>query len=148
MPRSRGGSDGQENQNREKQRQEKQSIEKNSAWAVGGRIGYLVTPAILTSMAATLRRGSAVSPSLVTGSYSFPSQTYTGAIIGGRTEIAMQNWWPGLFWRSEYRYSSFGCANLPLTVDGEVNSIYQLHSCKNVQTITSALVWKSNWLGH
>jgi len=101
LPRSRGGSDGQENQNPEKQRQEKQSIEKNSAWAVGGRIGYLVTPAILTtSMATTLRRGSAVSPSLVTGSYSFPSQTYTGAIIGGRTEIAMQNWWPGLFWRS------------------------------------------------
>lgn len=54
----------------------------------------------------------------------------------------------GLFWKTEYRYASYGSDSLSeinLTTglpDGNV-----LHSSKDVQTITSSLVWRFNWLG-
>ena len=120
----------------------------NSAWAAGGRIGYLVTPAILTYInggyTASRFGGFTLSEPLSSGTLSFPSQTYGAGFIGGGTEIAMQ-WWPGLFWRSEYRYSTSSCDNLQLSEDGVPLTGVSLHSCKDVQTITSSLVWKFNW---
>jgi outer membrane immunogenic protein len=128
----------------------------SSAWAVGGRIGYLVTPAILTyfngGYTQSRFNGFTLVSSTSSGFYSFPSQTYNGGFLGGGTEIALSGFFgvplpPGLFWRSEYRYSSFSCANLPLSVDGLPPTVYGLHSCKDVQTITSSLIWKFNWTG-
>jgi outer membrane immunogenic protein len=121
----------------------------NSAWGAGGRIGYLVTPAILTYInggyTASRFGGFTLSSPFLSDTFSFPSHTYSGGFIGGGTEIAMQQWWPGLFWRSEYRYSTSSCDNLQASVDGFPLSGVSLHSCKNVQTITSSLVWKFNW---
>jgi outer membrane immunogenic protein len=56
--------------------------------------------------------------------------------------------WPGLFWRSEYRYSSYRSADLQLSFDGVPEPGYIEHETKNVQTITTSLVWKFNWTGH
>ena len=47
------------------------------------------------------------------------AHTYHGWFIGGGTEIALSGFFglplpPGFFWRSEYRYSSFNSANLPV----------------------------------
>ena len=125
----------------------------NSAWAAGGRIGYLITPNILTywNGGYTQMRFSGFNlSSPLAGfpdTFSLPSQTYSGGFLGGGTEIALQNWWPGLFWRSEYRYSTSNCKDLPISEDGLVVTGAFLNSCKNVQTITSSLVWKFNW-GH
>lgn len=131
----------------------------SSAWAVGGRIGFLVTPAILTywNGGYTQSRFDGFNLSFPTNpSVSFGSQTYNGGFIGGGTEIALAGFLgvplpPGLFWRSEYRYSSFRCADLAFSIEPASSfdsAGLAEHSCKNVQTITSSLVWKFNWLGH
>jgi outer membrane immunogenic protein len=133
------------------------SEKESSAWAVGGRIGYLITPAILTywNGGYTQSRFDGFTLAFPSSpiSYSFGSQTYNGGFIGGGTEIALSGMFglplpPGLFWRSEYRYSSFRCADLALSEDGVSLPGYAEHSCKDVQTITSSLVWKFNWWGH
>ena len=80
------------------------------------------------------------------------SHTYNGWFLGGGTEIALSGLFglplpPGLFWRSEYRYSSFNSANLPiiLTPGG---AVFGFENTKPyVQTVTSALVYRFGWLG-
>ena len=131
------------------------SEKESGAWAVGGRVGYLVTPAILVywngGFTSTRFDGVNLSPTEVgspsTESISLPSHTFDGGFIGGSTEIAVQAW-PRLFWRSEYRYSSYRSADLPFSFDGVASPYYFEHESKAVQTITSSLVWKFNWLGH
>ncbi|MGH6675166.1 MAG: outer membrane protein, partial [Xanthobacteraceae bacterium] len=98
----------------------------NAAWAVGGRLGYLVTPKLLTYTDGgyTEARFNAVTFTSVLGGPAFatiPSHTYNGWFLGGGTEYALDfSWLPihGLFWRNEYRYSSFSSANLPLSALG------------------------------
>jgi hypothetical protein len=46
---------------------------------------------------------------------------------------------PGLYWRSEYRYAGYGSADLAFT--GSLTGAFN-HESKNVQTITTSLVWK------
>lgn len=106
------------------------SEKENWAWAVGGRVGYLVTPAILVywngGFTATRFGGVNLSPTNVTTtapSFSLAAQTFNGGFIGGGTEIAVQEW-PGLFWRSEYRYSSYRSANVQFFEDGVASLIY------------------------
>lgn len=127
---------------------EKQS----STWAVGGRIGYLVTPRLLTYTDGgyTAAHFDGVSFSSIVGGpaiASIPSNTYHGWFIGGGTEYALDfAWLPihGLFWRNEYRYSSFSAAALPVT---GFPGLVDLNSRKFEQTITSSLVWRFNWTG-
>ena len=81
------------------------------------------------------------------------SHTYHGWFIGGGTEIALAGLFglplpTGLFWRSEYRYSSFSSANLPVLDLGGVQIGTATENMKPiVQTITTSLVWKFNWGG-
>jgi outer membrane immunogenic protein len=128
------------------------------AWYAGARLGYLILPGLLTyvdggwtgthfsSMALTTSLGVPLSSG--TG---FAAHTYNGWFIGSGTEYALNfSWLPihGLFWRNEYRYSSYGTANLPevvlatgaLSPTGNV-----LNADKYVQTVTSSLVWRFNW---
>ncbi len=120
----------------------------SGAWAVGGRIGYLVTPAILTYLNGGWTDAHFNSVNIVefngapSGEF-LPANTFSGWFIGGGTEIAVQAW-PGLYWRNEYRYSGYGAADLAYSGSGGVEVE---HETKHVQTITSSLVWKFNW-GH
>jgi outer membrane immunogenic protein len=127
------------------------SEKENWAWAAGGRIGYVVTPAILAYFNGgfTSTRFGDVNFNIVdTGApsgFSLGAQTFNGGFIGGGTEVAITAW-PGLFWRSEYRYSSYKGADLTLLLNGGPTVGIE-HETKNVQTITSSLVWKFNWTG-
>ena len=129
-----------------------------SAWAVGGRIGYMVTPNVFTywNGGYTETRFDGINffdtttfaPVGFTGAH-----TYHGWFIGGGTEISLSGLFglplpPGFFWRSEYRYSSFNSANLPVTATccGLQNGFENMKPF--VQTITTSLVWKFNWAGH
>jgi outer membrane immunogenic protein len=133
----------------------------NSAWYVGGRLGYLVTPGLLayTEGGWTQTRFNTVNYTTNLGvplGTGFPAQTYNGWFIGGGTEYALNfSWLPihGLFWRSEYRYGDYGPANLT-----EINFTTGLpsgnaglgnieHTQRYTQTITSSLVWRFNWFG-
>jgi outer membrane immunogenic protein len=129
-----------------------------SAWAVGGRIGYLVTPNVFTywNGGYTETRFDQINLSDLDGDGtpvgSIGSHTYHGWFIGGGTEIALSGLFglplpSGLFWRSEYRFSSFSSADLPLLdASGFGRGTINMHPY--VQTITTSLVWKFNWWGH
>ncbi len=130
----------------------------SSAWAIGGRIGYVVTPNVFTywNGGYTQSKFDQINFSnTITGAAAaiIGSNTYSGWFLGGGTEISLSGLFglplpAGLFLRSEYRYSSFNGADLPvLTTTGGPTTIAE-HMKPYVQTITTALVYRFNWYGH
>ena len=138
------------------------------AWAVGGRIGYLVTPKLLTYINAgyTQARSGQINllidanpqgapPGCGAGLCFIPAHTDAGWFIGGGTEFAL---WelipvPGLFWRIDYRYAAYNSADLPIltstgapitTCTGIGAVACGEHMQKDVQTVTTGLVWRFN----
>jgi outer membrane immunogenic protein len=127
----------------------------SGAWSVGGRLGYLVTPWLLTYWDGGYTRThydqGFFGPLVPAGSsVTIPGHTYEGWFLGGGAEYALDfDWLPihGLFWRNEYRLSEYDSATLPVsfstgaaTGNGETIRPY-------VQTITSSLIWRFNWGG-
>jgi outer membrane immunogenic protein len=122
---------------------EKQS----SAWAAGGRIGYLITPSVLSYVNGgwTETTFDQMDVQRANGTFtgnSYPAHTYQGWFIGSGFEYAF-TWLPinSLFLRSEYRYSTYQKDDLTAT-NGNV-----LHASKQTQTITTSLVWRFNFGG-
>jgi outer membrane immunogenic protein len=128
-----------------------------SAWAVGGRIGYLINPALLSYFDAGYTQASWDSITMPVP-FGLPpdvigSQTYHGWFLGSGFEYALNNILPipGLFLRTEYRYSSYDSETLVgtggLAGAGNPNGFNETAK-PYVQTITTSLVWRFNWLGH
>ncbi len=128
------------------------------AWYVGGRIGYLVTPTLLTYFEGGYTQArfgqvnfSSEFPAIPLAiAYSLPGTTSSGWFLGSGIEYAL-TWLPiqGLFWRSEYRYASYEAQDVPLvfTSTGTQSGYYE-HSQKYVQTATTSLVWRFNFGGN
>jgi outer membrane immunogenic protein len=128
----------------------------SSAWAVGGRIGYLVTPNVFTYFNGgyTQTRFDQINfaftftgtPTAIIGAHD-----YHGWFLGGGTEISLAGFFgmplpAGLFLRSEYRFSTFNSANLPIILTS--GALFGFENTKPyVQTITTALVYRFNWWG-
>jgi outer membrane immunogenic protein len=121
-----------------------------SAWSVGGRIGYLITPSVLTYFSGgfTEARFGAFDLTLTTATtptYTIGSHTYSGWFLGGGYEYNL-NWLPGLFWKTEYRFAQYETDNLPLVDYGTgAATTLSIDSRKYAQTIRSELVWRFNW---
>ncbi len=124
------------------------------ATTLGGRIGYLITPAVLTYVSGgfTEARFSTVNlvlPTLPPSPFGlhFLAHTYSGWFLGSGYEYNL-NWLPGLFWRTEYRYARYGRDSLPFifSATGE-RSAAHIDSEKFVQNIRTELVWRWNWGG-
>src|SRR5256885_3067220 len=81
-----------------------------------------------------------------TGFYS-DKRTYKGWFIGAGDEYAL-SFLPGLFWKTEYRFSEFDHVTNPLrlTATGLPNGLSE-DSKKWVHTIRSELVYRFNWGG-
>jgi outer membrane immunogenic protein len=124
----------------------------SSAWSVGGRIGWLVTPSFLTYFSAgytqaTFDRTDFSFPGSSTPTYFVDRNTYSGYFLGAGDEYAL-GFLPGLFWKTEYRFSTF---------DRKTNDIFDfgsgtpigstLESKKYVQTVRSELTYHFNWGG-
>jgi outer membrane immunogenic protein len=138
------------------------NLEESSAWDVGGRIGYLVTPNVFTywngGYSQTHFDGVNLSLSFAPftpNAFTIGSHTYSGWFLGGGTEISLSGLFgmplpPGLFWRSEYRFYSYNSAAIPVFSTGAVATA-GLAGVENmkpyVQTVTTALVWRFGWLG-
>jgi outer membrane immunogenic protein len=135
------------------------------AWYVGPRIGYLVTPNLLTYFDGgyTATRFSQVNynntdsfAGFALGSASgvfLPAHTYNGWFLGAGTEYVLNfSWLPihGLFWRNEVRYASYQSANISTFCGGGQCGApgpegVSVNAKKYNQTATSSLVWKFNW---
>jgi outer membrane immunogenic protein len=131
------------------------SEKETDSWAAGGRVGYLVTPNLLTYFDGGYTQARFGSFSLSTNAVpsvptaiSYPSQTYSGWFLGGGYEYSLGSILPisGLFWRTEYRFDDYNAANVPLLFAG-LPTATASHMQKDVQTITSGVVWRFNFGG-
>jgi outer membrane immunogenic protein len=127
--------------------------EKN-AWAIGGRVGYLPYPNLLTFFDGGYTRTRFDQQDLfavnVAGGpigVSLPEVTFHGWFIGGGTEYRLP-WWQGLTWKTEYRFSQYQAENLGffVTATGTPTGLFE-NEKKFVQTVTTSLVWRFNWGG-
>jgi len=129
---------------------DKQTI--NNQWAVGARAGYLVTPSLLTYVTAGYTQaqlsGSTYRDTLgvLTGD-NISSQTYHGWFIGTGDEYKL-DFLPGLFWKTEYRFSEFGSKDVPVVFNatGLPNGFLE-HTHIYENSIRSELVYRFNWSG-
>ena len=128
----------------------------SSEWAVGGRVGYVALPGLLAFFEGGYTQArfdqvnfsTTIFPSIA-APYDLAAQTYNGWFIGGGYEYAL-TWLPvpGLFWKTEYRYSTYQAADIPIIITPTGTPFgYGEHVQKDVQTITSSLVWRFNWTG-
>jgi outer membrane immunogenic protein len=129
------------------------NVKQSNAWAVGGRVGYVVTPTLLayTNGGYTQSHFNQINLQVlgigpVVGFN--PAHTYNGWFVGGGTEYALNfSWLPitGLFWRNEYRFSSFNKADLPLLTPAGAPTGFGIHMQPYEQAVLSELVWRFNW---
>jgi len=127
-------------------------IKQTSAWAAGARVGWLATPAILTYVNGGYTGARFSGTNLVSTFSSAPSGFTTsgftrgGWFVGGGTETAFNFFGmlgKGWFWRSEYRYASYGSQNIAETNGaGVVN--WNIAFKPVVQTVTSSVIFKFN----
>jgi outer membrane immunogenic protein len=127
-------------------------IEKEkSFWSVGGRIGWLVTPQILSywSGGYTQARFDGVSFAGTNAGLAAPmsmnSQTYHGWFLGGGVE-AQSSFLPGLFFNTDYRFASYQRETLLLNNStAALGFAGSLNIKPYEQTILSGIRYKFNW---
>jgi outer membrane immunogenic protein len=124
----------------------------DQAWAVGGRIGWLVTPNLLTYFSGGYTESHFKSVdfhiNLAPANFVYMNgRTYKGWFLGAGDEYAL-NFLPGLFWKTEYRFSEFDTRTNPFFFTG-TNTLTtdSMDSHKWVHTIRSELVYRFNWGG-
>jgi outer membrane immunogenic protein len=136
------------------------------SWSVGGRLGYLVMPRLLTFVSAGytearfdtvnfVQAAAGFAPPLGTSTgLTIGSRTFQGWFVGGGTEYGL-DWWPGLFWKNEGRFASYDTRTDPLVCTSAAPGVcapagafvgydrarlYQ-------QSYRSELVWRFNYGG-
>ena len=128
-----------------------------SSWAVGGRIGFLVTPTVLSyfnggytneHLGGLNATNFGIAPG--GGTLSFAAHNQGGWFTGGGIEAPVTIVpIKGLFFYTEYRYSYFNATTLPVTTTGILLVAPTGMTVKsNVQTVVSGLDYRFNWNGH
>lgn len=125
-----------------------------SQWAVGGRIGLLVTPQLLTYFSggyteATFGYGAFTTNTPIpapAGVY-LNDLTYKGWFLGSGLEYAL-NWAPGLTVKTEYRFSEFDVGTNRFYFTGtNIRTGGEIDSRKYVQTVMTSLSYKFSFGG-
>jgi outer membrane immunogenic protein len=90
--------------------------------------------------------GIVLPPNIPTSAF-IDKRTYKGWFLGAGDEYAI-NFLPGLFWKTEYRFSEFDVENNPVrfSTTGLPSGVSD-DSKKFVHTIRSELVYRFNWGG-
>jgi outer membrane immunogenic protein len=125
-----------------------------SAWAAGGRVGVLIIPQLLTYFSAGYTEATFDRINYSNWLVGFPSpgvfmdqRTYRGFFIGAGDEYAL-SFLPGLFWKTEYRFSEFDRRTDPFRFTATGATFNQLDESKKfVHTVRSELVYHFNWGG-
>ena len=125
-------------------------------WVVGGRVGWLFSPRLLSYVSGGYTRASFSDVNYVNAIFpafgaptglQLPSRSHSGWFFGGGVEYAL-GWLPGLFWKNEYRFADYStrtdavlcntaalCGPVGPTAFAERNHPF-------VQTVRSELVWR------
>ena len=121
-------------------------------WAVGGRVGYLIFPQLLTYVSGGYTQGHWKNTNLA--QFGGPQDltllggTRGGWFIGTGDEYAL-SFLPGLFWKTEYRYSEFDSKNSAinglLPFNPPIYSGSSEHERVKEHSVRSELVWRFNW---
>ncbi len=127
----------------------------DNQWAVGGRVGVLITPNLLTYFSAGYTQATFDRQNFTTlfapvgtpAGVFIDKQTYNGWFLGAGDEYAV-GFLPGLFWKTEYRVSEYNTKTNPFlfTATG-ASTLESMDSRKWVQTVRSELVYRFNWGG-
>ena len=75
------------------------------------------------------------------------ANTYNGWFLGSGFEYGFDIL-PGLFFKTEYRYSSYNTATLPVLFTGVPRPASAINSTKYTQMISTELVYRFNWFNH
>jgi len=117
------------------------------SWAVGGRIGYLVTPSLLTYVSGGFTQAKFSGTTYATAAnvadgFAVPDQKYNGYFIGSGVEYAF-NWLPGLYWKTEYRFADYRTQSLGVfsTSTGALTGTFE-STHPYVHTVRTELVWR------
>jgi outer membrane immunogenic protein len=123
------------------------------SWAVGGRVGYLPYPNLLTFISGGWTQAHFdaynLSFNFVGGGppiFGVNATTRNGWFLGGGTEYRLpfaQN----LTWKTEYRFSDFRNQTDTIFFLNTGRPFELTDSHKYVQTVTTSLVWRFNWGG-
>jgi outer membrane immunogenic protein len=128
----------------------------DSQWSVGGRVGALVTPNLLVYFSGgyteahynqvNLNFNAAPFIGVPTGTF-MGSRNYSGYFLGAGDEYAL-SFLPGLFWKTEYRFSDLDTRTNPvrLVATNALTGV-EVDSRKYVHTVRSELVYRFNWGG-
>jgi outer membrane immunogenic protein len=135
-------------------------LKQDYSWAVGGRVGYLVNPNFLSYVNAgytethfkdTIYFGNgAGAPALgVAANTLLPAATYKGWFVGSGFEYALNFFSvPGLFLKTEYRYSEFDRKQLSNQFTATRLPTGTAETVKPFsQSVITSLVWRFNWGG-
>jgi outer membrane immunogenic protein len=120
-------------------------------WAVGARVGYLITPQLLTYVSGGYTQGHWKATGLnafggIATGVTLNGATKGGWFIGTGDEYALTSFLPGLFWKTEYRYSEFDRANADLTFGGVQTGVSESQKFRE-HSVRSELVYRFNWAG-
>ncbi len=123
----------------------------SSAWSVGGRVGWVALPGLLTYFSggyteATFDRVN-LSPGVLSPFYFLDKRTFKGWFLGAGDEYAL-SFLPGLFWKTEYRFSEYDVRTDPLrffATGGLAGA--SVESKKFLHTVRTELVYRFNWGG-
>jgi outer membrane immunogenic protein len=129
------------------------------SWSVGGRIGFVALPGLLTYFNGGYTQGhfkgtnflDADNPAapILTG-INLNGQTRDGWFLGGGTEYAVSQL-PGLFWKNEVRFSEFESRrdsfNCTVALGCGVGPVLSQDSRVYTQKATTELVYRFNWGG-
>lgn len=123
------------------------------AWAVGGRLGYVVVPQLLAYVSGGYTQahfdGYGLGLNVVGAGaplLGVDSNTRSGWFLGTGYEYQL-GWIPGLTWKTEYRFSDFGSESDAIYLLGAPAPVAYTDSEKYVQTIRSQLVYRFNFGG-
>ena len=121
-------------------------VKQQWAWAVGGRIGFVVVPSVLSYFNGgfTQAHFSGGAGEFSNGAPAFDtlaSQTYDGWFLGGGVEMMV---FPGWFVKTEYRFADYDTKDVAVTSTGITASfVERIHP--SVQTIRTTLTYRFNW---
>lgn len=123
-------------------------IKQSSAWAVGGRIGWIAPAAVFSYVTGGYTNARFSSAAMVTTfagaptNFSTPAFNVDGWFLGGGADVAVA---PGWFWRTEYRYARYRNTTLPDT-NGAGGVAASINFKPEVQTFTTGIAYKFGWL--